>query len=80
VHIHRGCSMIHDARHECEPSISTIDIDRTPDFVCTRTCSTDGCNRDSVKEISSNATGFVNKNNTLLNIYLIIWVRFFLIT
>jgi hypothetical protein len=80
VHIHRGCSAIPDARHECDPSASTIDLDRTPDFICTRTCLTNGCNRDSVKELFSNANEFLNKNNILLNICFIISVRFFLIT
>ena len=64
--------MIENVRHECEPPLSTIDFDVTSDFFCSQTCSDDGCNRHSVKEISSNTNGFFQLRNRLFTICFVI--------
>ncbi|CAF1389625.1 unnamed protein product [Rotaria sordida] len=69
--------MIYDIRHECDPSVSMIDLDKTLDFYCTRTCLNDGCNHHSVEEIVSNADEDLYKNNTLWKIYFLIWTQFY---
>ncbi len=75
MHIHRGCSIIENVRHECDPPASTINLEETLDFFCSRTCSDDGCNQHTVNEISSNANGYLYKNKILLIIYFIIWIQ-----
>jgi hypothetical protein len=78
VHIHRSCATIVTVVHECDPPVGTIDLDTTLDFYCRRTCLNDGCNQHLVKEISSNANEYLNKDNTLVKMFLIIWVQFYL--
>jgi hypothetical protein len=72
--------MIHDVGHECDPPVSTFDIDKTLDFYCTLTCSDDGCNRHTVKEISSNGNEYFDKSNILLKLYFIILMCFYFVT
>lgn len=78
VHIHRGCSMIHDVRHECDPPASTVDLEKTLDFFCSRTCPYDGCNQHTVSEISSNTNGCLyNKVKSYLTYIFFIFVLLF---
>ncbi|UJR22364.1 hypothetical protein I4U23_025426 [Adineta vaga] len=76
LHIHRGCSMIQAVRHECDPPVTSIDLDSTLDFFCSRTCENNGCNQHSVVQISSNMNRYFSKNDMLLKIVMIILVHF----
>jgi len=62
LYIHRGCSMIETARHECDPPASQIDLDETLDFFCSQTCSTDGCNQHAVEEITLTSSAYSPAN------------------
>lgn len=79
MHIHRGCSMIHEVRHECDPPAATIDLDKTLDFFCSRTCSDDGCNQHKVIQISSNANGYLNQNRILFQFFFFCTVKYSLL-
>ncbi|CAF1255823.1 unnamed protein product [Rotaria sordida] len=48
VLIYRGCTKMHSVPHDCDPPVSTIDVETTLNFYCSLACSIDGCNRHSV--------------------------------
>lgn len=55
VLIYRGCMKTAIMQQECDPPNSTIDVEKTLGFYCSLTCFGDGCNRHTVKEITSAA-------------------------
>ncbi|CAF1093974.1 unnamed protein product [Adineta ricciae] len=76
VLIYRGCVKISKSYQECDPPIP-IDIDKTINFYCSRTCYGDGCNRHSVKNVISSMSTLFNKPYRLLNIVCLAILRSF---
>ncbi|UJR26739.1 hypothetical protein I4U23_008054 [Adineta vaga] len=70
--IYRSCTKTNMIFQECDPPNLSIDIDKTLGFYCSRTCQGDGCNRHSVKEITSNMNGLFQNQCILLHIICII--------
>jgi hypothetical protein len=54
--INRHCTGDRDFRHDCDPAPSFIDFDKADTFYCSYTCSSNGCNRHLVEDITSTSS------------------------